>query len=53
MPLIEIALYAGRTPDQLRRLEEGVTELVVGILDVPADTVKVTFRELEKPVGQP
>ncbi|GGN58699.1 hypothetical protein GCM10011579_022380 [Streptomyces albiflavescens] len=48
MPLIEVTLVNGRTPDELRSLIHEVTGAVVKALDVPQQSVRVAVRELPK-----
>ncbi|MBT2233679.1 tautomerase family protein [Nonomuraea sp. NEAU-A123] len=46
MPLIEVTLVHGRTPDQIRTLIHEVTAAVVRALEVPQQSVRVAVREL-------
>ncbi|MCZ0984783.1 tautomerase family protein [Streptomyces diastatochromogenes] len=48
MPLVEVTLVDGRTPDQIRSLIHEVTAAVVKALDVPRQSVRVAVRELPK-----
>ncbi|MEV4452571.1 MULTISPECIES: tautomerase family protein [Streptomyces] len=48
MPLIEVTLVNGRTPEEIRLLIHEVTEAVVEALDVPKQSVRVAVRELPK-----
>lgn len=48
MPFITIEMIEGRTPEQKRKLMEGITNLVVETLDVPADKVFVFIEDLKK-----
>jgi 4-oxalocrotonate tautomerase len=46
MPLIEVTLIDGRTPEQIRALIHEVTAAVVQVLKVPQQSVRVAVREL-------
>lgn len=46
MPLIEVTLVAGRSPDQLRQLITSITEAVVSSVDAPREAVRVVLREV-------
>lgn len=46
MPLIEVTMVAGRTPEQIRALIHEVTAAVVRALEVPQQSVRVAVREL-------
>jgi 4-oxalocrotonate tautomerase len=46
MPLVEISLIAGRTPEMIRDLIGRVHSAVQGALDVPDDHVRVIVREV-------
>ncbi|WP_433171487.1 tautomerase family protein [Actinoallomurus sp. CA-150999] len=46
MPLIEVTLVDGRTPEQIRTLIHEVTAAVVRSLTVPQQSVRVAVREL-------
>ncbi len=46
MPLIEVTLVDGRTPEQIRALIREVTAAVVRALRVPQQSVRVAVREL-------
>ncbi|ADI04658.1 putative 4-oxalocrotonate tautomerase [Streptomyces bingchenggensis BCW-1] len=48
MPLIEVTMVHGRTPDEIRSLIHEVTGAVVKALDVPQQSVRVAVRELPK-----
>jgi 4-oxalocrotonate tautomerase len=47
MPLVEVTLVTGRTPDQLRALITGLTQAVVDAIAAPKDAVRVVIREVE------
>ena len=46
MPLIEITLVEGRTPEQLRSLISNVTRAAVESVDAPLESVRVVLREV-------
>ena len=46
MPLVEVTMVEGRTPEQLRTLLAEVHEAVVRALQAPADSVRVVVREV-------
>jgi 4-oxalocrotonate tautomerase len=46
MPLIEVTLVEGRTPEQLRALISGLTAVAVEAVDAPRETVRVVVREV-------
>ena len=46
MPLVEITLVEGRTPEQLRSLIHEVHEAVVRAVDAPPGNVRVVLREV-------
>ncbi|WP_232667044.1 2-hydroxymuconate tautomerase [Pseudonocardia sp. TRM90224] len=47
MPLVQISLTRGRTPEQLQALGEAVTEAVAASLGAPAASVRVLLQEVE------
>ena len=46
MPIVQINLVEGRTPDQLARMIEGVSEAIAEALDAPISTVRIMVNEL-------
>jgi len=46
MPLVEITLVEGRTPEQLRALLSAATQAVVDSVGAPVDSVRVVIREV-------
>ena len=46
MPLIEVTMVHGRTPQQIRALIHEVTSAVMLALGVPQQSVRVVVREL-------
>lgn len=47
MPIVQINLVEGRTPDQLARMIEGVSRAIAESLDAPLGTVRVMVNELQ------
>ena len=46
MPLVEVTLVEGRTPEQLRALISRLTAAVVDSVGSPKDNVRVVLREI-------
>ena len=46
MPLIEVTMVEGRTPEQVRALITGLTDAAVAAVDAPRETVRVVVREV-------
>ena len=46
MPLVEVTLVEGRSPDELRTLISRLTAAVVESVDAPRDSVRVVLREV-------
>ncbi len=46
MPLVEVTLVEGRTPDQLRTLISRLTAAVVDSVGAPKENVRVVLREV-------
>ena len=46
MPLVEITLTEGRSPEQLRTLISKVTHAVVESVEAPLESVRVVLREV-------
>lgn len=46
MPLVEVTLVEGRTPEQLRTLISRLTEAVVDSVAAPKEHVRVIVREV-------
>jgi 4-oxalocrotonate tautomerase len=46
MPLVEVTLVEGRTPEQIRALITGLTSAVVAAVDAPRENVRVVVREV-------
>lgn len=47
MPLVQITLAAGRTPEELAALGEAVTAAVHSSIGAPRENVRVVLRECE------
>lgn len=50
MPLIQISLAEGRTPQQIRDLISGVTEVAVNAANAPKEAVTVIVTEVAPPM---
>ncbi|MFT9772245.1 tautomerase family protein [Brevibacterium casei] len=48
MPLIDISIAKGRTPEQLRALIAGVHEVVATTIGAADENITVIVREVEK-----
>ena len=48
MPLVQIALYAGRTPDQKEALAKAVTKAISETAGIPDEATTIIFQEVEK-----
>lgn len=46
MPLVEVTLVEGRTPEQLRSLLSSVTHAVSTSVAAPIDSIRVVVREV-------
>lgn len=46
MPIVEITMVEGRTPDQKKALLRSVTDAIVGSLSVPQGNVRIILREI-------
>lgn len=46
MPLIEVTMVEGRSPEQLRKLISDLTAAVVEAVDAPVEAVRVVIREV-------
>ena len=46
MPLIEVTLVEGRSPEQLRALIAGLTQAACDAVDAPRANVRVVVREV-------
>lgn len=48
MPIVQISMIQGRTPEKKEELIKRVTDAVVEALKVPADRVRVILNEVPK-----
>ncbi|MEI2777979.1 MAG: 2-hydroxymuconate tautomerase [Tetrasphaera sp.] len=48
MPLVEVTLAQGRTPEQLRTLIDRLTMATVEAIGAPLENVRVVIREVPK-----
>lgn len=46
MPLIEVTMVEGRSPQQLRTLITSITDAVEAAVGAPRDSVRVVLREV-------
>jgi len=46
MPIVQISMVEGRSPEQLRNLIREVTNSVASTLEAPIDTIKVIVSEV-------
>ncbi|MBM6402182.1 2-hydroxymuconate tautomerase [Phycicoccus sonneratiae] len=46
MPVVDVTLAQGRTPEQLRTLVTALTDAVVEAVDAPRESVRVILREV-------
>jgi 4-oxalocrotonate tautomerase len=46
MPLIEVTIGCGRSPEQLRGLISALTAAAIDVLAAPLETVRVVIREV-------
>lgn len=48
MPVVQIALYSGRTPDQKEALAKAVTKAISETAGIPDEATTIIFQEVEK-----
>jgi 4-oxalocrotonate tautomerase len=46
MPIVQISLIHGRTPEKKEALMKKVTEAIVEVLKIPADRVRIVLNEV-------
>ena len=46
MPLVEVTMVEGRTPEQVRALVSALSRAVVETVDAPLENVRVVVREV-------
>ena len=48
MPIVQISMIAGRTPEKKEELIKKVTEAIVDALQIPRDRVRIILNEVPK-----
>jgi 4-oxalocrotonate tautomerase len=48
MPIVQISLIQGRTPEKKEELMKKVTEAIVEVLKIQADRVRIILNEVSK-----
>jgi 4-oxalocrotonate tautomerase len=48
MPIVQISMIQGRTPEKKEQLIKKVTEAIIEVLKVPADRVRIVLNEVPK-----
>lgn len=48
MPIVEISLFSGRSPEQKNDLAKAITEDFVRILKVKQESIQIIFNEVDK-----
>jgi 4-oxalocrotonate tautomerase len=48
MPIVQISMIQGRTPEKKEQLIKKVTEAIIEVLKIPADRVRIVLNELPK-----
>ena len=48
MPIVQISMIIGRTPEKREQLIKKVTEAIVEALQIPADKVRIILNEVPK-----
>ena len=48
MPIIQISMIAGRTPEKKEQLIKKVTDAIVEVLQIPAERVRIILNEVPK-----
>jgi len=48
MPIVQISMIAGRTPEKKEQLIKKVTDAIVDSLQVPAERVRIILNEVSK-----
>lgn len=46
MPIAQISIVAGRSPEKVQRMAEAVTRTIAETLDAPIETVRVLITEV-------
>jgi len=48
MPIVQIHMVAGRTPEKKEQLIKKVTDAIIDALQIPADRVRIILNEVPK-----
>ena len=48
MPIVQISMIQGRTPEKKEQLIKKVTEAIIEVLKVPVDRVRIVLNEVPK-----
>jgi 4-oxalocrotonate tautomerase len=48
MPLIQVSMFAGRTPEQKRAFAQALTEAAVRTIGATPDSVDIIFTDVER-----
>ena len=48
MPIVQISMIAGRTPEKKEELIKKVTDAIVEVLQIPKDRVHIVLTEVPK-----
>ena len=48
MPIVQISMIQGRTPEKKEQLIRKVTEAIIEVLKVPPDRVRIVLNEVPK-----
>jgi 4-oxalocrotonate tautomerase len=46
MPIVEITMIEGRTPEAKRRLIAKVTDAIIEAVEAPRDSIRIILREI-------
>jgi len=46
MPIVQISMIAGRTPEKKEQLIKKVTDVIVEVLQIPADRVHIVIYDV-------
>ena len=47
MPIIQVSIVSGRSPEKIEKLIGELTKVTAEVLEAPAETIKVLVTELE------
>ena len=48
MPIVQISMIAGRTPEKKEQLIKKVTDAIAEVLQIPADRVHIVINDLPR-----